>query len=242
MLDLFRGEVYRLFHKRNMYLYLGAVMLGYVGLVFMRSGGFNQASVFDDANTMFSFLPALLGGYFFTSLYSDDLTAKNLITLVGYGTSRAKIVLTKLALMTVFTVVSFAIFTAIHFGIYTVLGFAATGPVIGYVLAIAFQNILLTVGFALVASIVVYGTQRPTFAAVAYFMLAFNVVKMIFTAISTLANVDIVSHTLSGSAGNIMLQLISGSYAAAPWLEFAGLLTLAIVASVFVFKKKELEF
>jgi len=243
MIHLFRGEVYRILHKRSMYRYLAVVFLGVLAITFMRSSGLNADSVVDDAGTLFQLMPALLGGYFFTSIFSDDLTSKNLITLVGYGTSRTKIIITKLLLMLVFTFLSFAVLTGLHLAAYALLGFAATGPAIGYVLAFALQNLLLTIGFTAVAAIVVYGTQRPTFAAVAYFMLAFNVVTMLIRAVSGLLDVDLSSRLISGTAGDIMMGLlVPGGVSAAPWIEFAAYLALAIGAAIFVFKRREMEF
>ena len=243
MLNLFRGEVYRLFHKRNMYLYVGAVLLGFLVVTFMRSSGFNESSVVDDAANLFQLMPALLGGYFFTSLFSDDLSSKNLITLVGYGTSRTQIVLTKLLLMVVFTIGAFGLLTGLHLAAFALLGYPATGAALGFVLAIVLQNVLLTVGFASVAAIVVYGTQKPTFAAVTYFMLAFNVVTMIIRAVSGLLYVDISGRLLSGTADNIMLGMLTpGSWPIAPALEYLAYLILAIGAAIFVFKRREMEF
>jgi len=243
MLNLFRGEVYRMLHKKKMYIYLGAVLLGYLALTFMRSGGFGPQSVADDANLAFQFMPALLGGYFFTSLYADDLTAKNLITLVGYGTSRTRIVITKLLLMVVFTTAIFAILTVLHLGAYAALGFAANGMALRMVLAIALRNILLTIGYALVASVVVYGTQRPTFAAVAYFMLAFSVVSMIITVAASLMDIDISGRFLSGTTSNILLSLSgAGGSIIGPGIEYLAYALLATIAAIFVFKHRELEF
>lgn len=245
MRNLFKGEAYRLFHKRNMYLYLGAVFIGYLLIAFMRSGGFTASSVVDDAGNLFQLMPALLGGYFFTSLYSDDLTSKNLITLVGYGTSRTRIVLTKLALMALFTAASFAVLVGLHLGIYALLGAAATGPAIHAVLAFAVQAALATLGFAAVASVVVYGLQRPTFAVVTYFMLAFSVVAMLINAATSMLNIDLSGHLISGTTSQIMAGLVVPGAAGsimAPGLELLGYLALATAAALYLFKNREMEF
>jgi len=243
VLDLFRGEVYRILHKRNMYLYLGAVLFGYAAIVFMRSGGFGPNSVVTDASTMMQLMPALLGGYFFTSIFTDDLNAKNLITLVGYGTSRTRIVLTKMLLMAVCTVAIFALLTILHLGIYAAFGFSADAAQLHLVLVITLQFILVTLGFSAVAAIVVYGTQKPTFAVVAFFMLAFNVVTMMVNAASSLLNIPLNNHLISGTASQIMLGFaVAGNRLAAPLLEYLAYFVLAIAAAVFLFKNREMEF
>lgn len=242
MFDLFQGELYRLAHKRNMYRYFGVVALGVIALHFMRSSGYGDESVVTDAATLFSFLPALLGGYFFTSLYTDDLAAKNLITLVGFGTSRSRIVVTKLLLMALTTLLAYGLFTALHLGIFAVLGHGATGSQASAVLVIALQSWLLTLGFAAVSSVVVYGLQKATFAVVTYFMLAFSVVTMLITAATSMVNIDLTGHLISGTTSRIMGGLLTASSLGAPLIEYLAYVALAIAASIFLFKNRELEF
>jgi len=243
MLDLFRGELYRILHKRNMYLFLGIVFFAYLAITFMRANSFGPDSVVTDAATMLQLMPAVLGGYFFTAVFTDDLSAKNLITLVGYGTSRTKIVLTKLALMALFTVICFVLIALLHLGAYAVFGFAATASQIRLVGAVIVQFILMTLGFAAVAAIVVYGTQKPTFAVVTYFMLAFNVVTMLINAASSLLNVNLSAHLISGTTSQMMMGFAApGGNVLAPLLEYLGYVVLAVVAAIILFKNREMEF
>jgi len=243
MLDLFRGEVYRILHKRNMYLYLGGIAFLYLLIVFIRSAGFTANSVVTDAATLMMVLPAILGGYFFASLFSDDLSAKNLITLVGYGVSRIKIVLTKLILMAIFTVITFGAMFGLHLGAYALFGFAATGVQLRLIAAIGLQFVLMTMGFTALSAVVVYGTQKSTFAVVTYFLLSFNVVSMLARAAAHLANIDINPHLISGTSGQLMLSIANpGSGFVAPGLEYLAYLILAIVAAIVLFKKREMEF
>ena len=243
MINLFAGEAYRILHKRNMYKYVGAVLLGIMAITFMRSGGFTESSIVDDAANIFPLMPTLLGGYFFTSIFSDDLTSKNLITLVGYGTSRATIVLTKLALLLVFVVGAFLLLTGMHLGVYALLGYPATGAAAGYVIAFALQNVLLTMGFGAIAAIVVYGTQKPTFAAVTYFMLAFNVVTMLLRAVAGLLEINIAGRLISGTTDSILLSTITpGAIPIAPVFEYLAYLAIAVGAAIFVFRRREMEF
>jgi len=243
MFNLFRGEVYRVFHKHNMYWFIGVVALGYLAITFMRSGGFGADSVVTDAATMFQFMPAILGGYFFTSVFTDDLNAKNLITLVGYGMSRTRIVLTKLLLMLLFTVLSFALLVVLHLVAHAVFGFAASGGQLRMILAIAAQFVLMTMGFAAVAAVVVYGTQKPTFAVVTYFMLAFNVVTMLLNAVANLLGFSLSNRLISGTTVQMMLGLATpGNALLAPGLEYLAYLAIAIAAAIVIFKNREMEF
>jgi len=242
MKELFSAEMYRLSRKRNMYLYFGAIALGYLLIVFMRSRGLGPDSVVTDAATVFGFMPALLGGFLFTSLFTDDLTARNLITLVGNGISRTQIVLTKFLALILTTAIAFALLLVWHLACYAIFGAAAAGPQIGYVAAIALQLWLVTLGFSAVAACVVYGTQKATVAVVAYFMLAFNVVTMLVNIVTSQLNLDLSSRLFSGTSVNIMSNLMLGGNAIAPAIEYLVYLILAIVAAIVIFAKREMEF
>jgi len=243
MLNLFRGEVYRIMHKRNMYWFVGVGAFGYLAIAFMRSGGFGSDSEVTDAATMMQFMPAILGGYFFTAVFTDDLTAKNLITLVGYGMSRTKIVLTKLLLMLLFTLLSFALIVVSHLTAYAVFGFAASSGQMRMILGIAAQFVLMTIGFAAVAAVVVYGTQKPTFAVVTYFMLAFNVVTMLLNAVANLLGFNLTNRFISGTTVRMMLGMaMPGNPLWAPSLEFLAYLAIATLAAIVIFRNREMEF
>ena len=85
MLNYMRGELYRLLHKKSLYLFFGALALGYTLVAFVRSGGLGEDSLLGDAANFFGYLPALAGGFLFAAVYTDDLSAKSLATLVGFG-------------------------------------------------------------------------------------------------------------------------------------------------------------
>jgi len=76
MLRLINGEIYRLLHKKSMYIYFCSLAAGYFLIAFIRSGGLNAQSIVNDAFNFFNFLPAIAGGFLFSTIYTDDLTRK----------------------------------------------------------------------------------------------------------------------------------------------------------------------
>jgi len=242
MLKLIRGEIYRLIHKKSTYIYFAVLLVGYFLLAFMRSGGFDQESLVNDALELFYFLPALVGGFLFAAIYTDDLNAKNLITLVGHGLSKTKIVLAKFVLAILFGAVVFALVPLIHCAIYTALGCLVTTQEWAMLYAIVFKSWLATLGFCALASIVVYGLQRTTFAIVTYILLAVNVVHTLLVSALNMLNLNLSDHLLSGITDRIATDLMSNVSVALPFLEYAIYIVIAVILSIVVFRKKEMEF
>jgi len=239
---LLRGEIYRLTHKRSMYIYFAALIAGYLMVVFVRSGGFDADSVVSDAMTFFYILPALAGGYLFAAIFTDDLNSKNLITLVGYGLSKTTIVLTKFLLGVLCAGVFYALLAGIHCGMYTLLGATPTSVQSGWVFAVALKYFLMTVAFFALSSIVVYAIQRTTFALVTYLLFGFNVITTLITAVSKIAGLNVGGYVVSGLTDKIFLGVVNGNVMIAPLLGYLCYLIIALVLAAVAFTNKEMEF
>ena len=242
MAKLIRGEIYRLLHKKSMYIYFGALILGYCLLVFMRSGGFDSESVMMDAPSFFQFFPALIGGFLFAAVYTDDLNSKNLITLVGYGLGKSTIALAKFIIGVLSATVIFGLITAIHCGIYTLLGHAPTAQQAEMVFITSLTQLMMTVAFFAFSSIVAFGLQRTTFAFVVYILFGFSVVTMLVKTVFSLAHIEISQYLVSGITNTLMARMVNGASVVAPVLEYAAYIIVAIALSVLAFRKKEMEF
>jgi len=242
MFDLFRGELYRLLRKKSLYIYFGALAAGYFALAFIRSGGFKEESVTGDALTMFSMLPALAGGVLFTAVYTDDLNSKNLISLAGFGLSRATIVIVKFILIALFGTVVFGLAPVYHCAVYAVFGRTATAGMAGVICAVSLKHLLATLAFSAVSGIVVYGFQRATFAIVSYLLLAFGVIgSLIAVALNTFAP-GLTRHLISGVTDRILADILSGGTPVLPLIEYTIYILVAVALSVVVFSRKEMEF
>jgi len=245
MLKLIRGEIYRLLHKKSMYIYFGVVAAGYFLIAFVRSGGFGEESLVKDAINLFVAFPVLAGGFFFTAIYTDDLNSKNLITLVGYGISKAKIMLAKFLLIIMSGAAFFCLLPLFHYAVYAALGCVATASQLVMIFAVSLKFLLMTLAFSALSSIVVFGLQRTTFAVVTYLLLAFSVVGTLITAISNVLELNLASHLASGITDRILAGIISGGSLASlalPVAEYIAYVGIASVLSAVAFYKKEMEF
>jgi len=246
MLKLIRGEMYRLLHKRSMYIYFGALVVGYFLLAYIRSGGFNEESIIKDAFNFFNFLPALAGGFLFSAIYTDDLGSRNLITLVGYGIAKTKIVIVKLIVTTLFGAAVFGLSPLVLYCVHAALGWAATANTMAMVYAVSLKYLLMTLAFAALSGIVVYGLQRTTFAMVSYILLAFNVVSGLITVLvsNMLGDVAtvVLNRLVSGITDRILAGIMIGSSLIGPVIEYIIYVAIAATLSVLAFRKKEMEF
>jgi len=247
MIRLIHGEIYRLAHKRSLYIYFALLAACYAFLAFVRSGGFDSESILRDAGSFFEYMPVLAGGFLFAAVYTDDLNSKTLISLVGFGTGKTKIVVVKFILMAVFCIAAFGLAPLFLFGIHAALGWPAPADVLLQVYMISFKQFLVSVGFAALSGIVVYGLQRTTFAIVAYVLLAFGIISGLA---SWILNSDFVSalfpglssHLMAGISGRIYMAAAKGEPFIMPLIEYAIYVAVAIALSSLAFRKKEMEF
>jgi ABC-type transport system involved in multi-copper enzyme maturation permease subunit len=242
MFKLIRGEIYRLLHKKSMYIYFGVLAAGYFIVAFIRSGGFNAETLVKDAINFFQFLPALAGGFLFSAIYTDDLNSKNLITLVGYGINKTKIVIAKFILMLLSGAFVFGLMPLYHYVVYAVLGCIGTANQMAMIYAVSLKFLLMTLAFAAISSIIVYGLQRTTFAMVSYILLAFSVIGTLITAVSKMLELNITDHLVSGITDRMLAGIISGVLLPLPIIEYIIYILIVTMFAVIAFHKKEMEF
>jgi len=247
MIKLITGEMYRLLHKKSIYTYFCSLAAGYFLIAFIRSDGFNAQSIVNDAFNFFNFLPAIVGGFLFSSIYTDDLIAKNLITLVGFGMSKAKIVLAKIVLTALLGTVIFALAPLLLYVTHAAFGWTATASTMTMVYAVSFKYLLITIGYSALSGIVVYGLQRTTFAMVLYILFAFNIVGSLFKLfLVNMVGVGFASlitdRLMPGITDRIFAGIISGGPLALPVIEYIIYVAIVVMVSVIAFNKKEMEF
>lgn len=242
MTKLIRADIYRLLRKKSLYVYFGGLAVAYLLLAYVRSGGFTAESTGSDAMTFFGWLPAFAGGLIFASVFTDDLDSKSLTTLVGSGLGKARIVVARLILTAGASAVVLAIAPVFHCAIYAALGWPPTAATWALVYAAALKAWLMTIGFAALSAIVVYGAQRTTLAVMTYVLLAFGVVSGLMTMALNSFGPNLIPHLLSSVTGRVQAALTSGGSPVWPLIEFLIYVVAAVAAAVLVFRKKEMEF
>jgi len=229
-------------HKKSIYIFFATLAGGFLLITYIRSGGFTSDSIVNDAINFFFYLPVLAGGFLFSAIYTDDLNSKNLISLVGFGLGKAKIVLSKLVLMTLFSAVVFGLAPLFHCAVFRLFGWTTTASTWTMVYVVSVKYFLTTAAYAALSSIVVYGLQRTTFAIVSYILLTLSIVSGLLTAgLNTFAP-GLIRYLISSISDRIMTGIISGSSLTLPIIEFIVYVAVVLAVSVLVFYKKEMEF
>ncbi|MDR2044577.1 MAG: hypothetical protein LBQ15_09485 [Clostridium sp.] len=247
MFPYLRGEIYRLLCKKSLYLYFGAFALAYLLLMFIRMGSSGAEQMLTDAETLFGFLPPVIGGYLFAAIYTDDLNARNLATLIGFGMNKAQIILSKLLLMALFGTVMVGLVPLFMYAAYAVLGTPASFAILGEVSVWGLKALMEILAFASLSAAVVYGLQRATFGMVTYLLLALGIVSQLLEA---LLNWDMVSGLLPGLSRHLMagillrtlVGILTGESVLLPASEYVVYVAVTVVLSSLAFHKKELEF
>jgi ABC-type transport system involved in multi-copper enzyme maturation permease subunit len=247
MLSYFGGEVYRLFHKRSMYIYFGVLALGYLLLTFFRAHTFGYGSVLTDAENLYLYLPPLVGGFLFAAVFTDDLNSKNITTLVGFGLSKAAIVVAKFLLVLLFSAICYALVMLLTWLIHAAFGWPASADMMVVVGKYAFKQLLTTVVFAAIASIFVYGFLRTTFALVFYLLFVLSVFGALLARLFSLDFfMKIIPNLANYLPDSLIDQLsegmIAGSFPIGPSIGCALYIVVSIVIAIIIFSRRELEF
>jgi len=242
MLKYIHGEIYRLLRKKSMYIYFGMLAVGYILITYIRSSGFTPESILNDAYTIFGFLPVLVGGFLFAAIYTDDLSSKNLIPLVGFGLRRITIVISKLILMALFGTIIFGLAPLLHIVVYSVLGFPATSNVWMMIYATSLEYLLTTLAFAALAGVAVYGLQRTTFAIVLYLLLALNIISQLLVMMLGSHVPNLTNYMIGSITDRIFNAITDSGSLTLPVIGFVTYVLIALVLTTLAFNKKEMEF
>lgn len=247
MLNYLTAEIKRIISKKSTWYYFIGCFLGYLLIVLMRITSLTNDTVISDASFLFaSMLPLFAGTMLFSVVYNDDLTARTLPQVVGFGLARPLIILVKTCVLILITALVFLIGFIIFNGLYFILG-VNTIDTATKTLPFMLTPFLQIIGYSMVASVVVYGTQRATMAIVAFLVFASSLVPQLLNAllssslvISIIGNISpyLMSNIINRLGANVLLGNSSVGEIVGITLYMVGFIALAM----FVFNKKEMEF
>jgi ABC-2 type transport system permease protein len=247
MLNYIKAEFYRIFHKKNLYIYFIALLAVYGLTIFIRLSTFDHSSIADEALTVFNFFPVFIGGYIFTSVYNDDLNAGTLASVIGFGRSKFFIILSKLGITIILTTgFYFCALIALE-SLFYLTGAAMGIDTIVLFLKMVLNPLLLTIGYVSIAGIFVYGIQKATFSIVAYVLLSLGIIS---TILEKLLKHDAIQSIFGDLSKYMLTNIVSrfSSYIMGVdsngWtiLQYCIYLLIVLAISTVVFHKKELEF
>ena len=175
----------------------------------------------------------------FSTIYNDDLTAKTLPSLIGFGTKRTTIIISKIIISIIMSVVMFLSAFIVFYLMFTILGISINENMSIGLLKILFMNLLKLLAFSTISSVVVYGTQKATFSIVTFILLITSFISQMLSLLLTQIKgiVDLSKFTLIPIVSNLMIE--TTFLTILPYLIYV---MIFITLSVIAFRKKDLEF
>ncbi|MDR2541668.1 MAG: hypothetical protein LBD11_08210, partial [Candidatus Peribacteria bacterium] len=141
--------------------------------------GISQTNLIREGNLILNFLVFIGGSFLFATIYTDDLQAKSLPSLIGFGKKRATILLSKFVVTVLIMSLMFFLALGGFCLLFTVLGFTIDAPLFNEAFHLAIKNILLVVAYSSISSVIVYATQKSSVAIVAFVLLATGFISQI---------------------------------------------------------------
>lgn len=239
MLNYIRADLTRILTRKSFYIFFASLLSLYLIGLFITSSTLSEDKIVNQASNIFMFLSLLGGGYLFTAIYNDDLTAKSLPALLGFGIKRTTIIIAKIIIFIIMSSLIFLLAYITFNLIFMVLGFKIDGDMTNQILKLLLTYFLQLLAYTSIASIIVYGTQKATMSIVAFVLLATSFIsQMLLLLLSQFKDmVDLTRFTLMP----IIAELISKGNLVSI-LSYLIYIIVFITLSMIAFKKKDLEF
>ncbi len=246
MINYIRAEIYRIVSKKNLYAFLGALLVLYAIMMVIQYGGHapnGAGNIVTQSKTLFSLMAILGGCFLFFTVYTDDLTAKTLPALIGFGKKRASIVIAKLAVMVLFTVAMFALTLVAFRALFSAMGYSTGGDVARQLWSVVSEKSLMVVAFAAVSSVVVYGTQKAVLSVVLFAFLSSGIISQLLI---NFLDSSLVRGMAGGGLGDYtvipIITALTGGTTIATVVPYVVYLGLFVALSIVAFGRKDLEF
>ena len=245
MINLIKAELYRYTKKKSLLILLG---LFSILLLFVYFQVNDKETTVMFLTELIKMAPMLIGIYLFSIIYGDDLRAKSSQSSIGFGYSRASIIISKLLTGIIMTCLIF-IYVMINYALMAVIFNLNINADIRTIMGHNFiLSLILIISFFSLASVFAFLTQKSTFGIITYILLASGFVNNILGLIfklqifkSIFKNLN--DYTVTNSI-NTISNLLNNQKALTvqPVLTLITFLVISTTISIIVYKNVELEF
>ncbi len=250
MKNLIKGDIRRIMCKRSFWIAFIASVLINFAIVLFYLFGMNYSSLNylqGNIDGMGDLGGTVLGVAVFLAVYADDFKSMTIISVIGRGNSRLKVILAKFINSVIITLLLYAIFSLQVFIMTKVMGITLL-PDESLALGLAiFRGIFLTIGYVTIAAIVIYTTGNMPFSVfmIVMFYIVVPTVLMVTATLPILKNIHLERYDYNGLTSAGISDIILG-------MPVNGILTLLLAFIIYVggslaiiyavFNKKELDF
>lgn len=191
MLKLIRSEIYRLLHKKSLYMTNAVLMVIFGAILYfaMTEAGRDDMSMMLIGNSLLPITPYIFGAIWFIAVYTDDFGSKSLSNIVAAGYPKWMIVVSKFIVFVLFVIFQYIILGIFYALIWLlVVGHLPNLPAEGFNMLIntTIVCMILTIGFGVLASLVGYLSQKTVYGVMIYFLAGFGLFAQIVNLLSNM--------------------------------------------------------
>lgn len=208
MINYIKAELYRTTHKKSMYMYYAALVLGFL-LIIIFASNMDATSYLEILGlALVSMTAVFVAGQVFMSVYGDDVSSKSLGLSVSTGLSRTKIIIAKFIVSVVLVVCIYFVLSIVAGMVYLVLGGNFSSQDQTYIRFIFFRlaiQIVVMLVFMVLTTIVLYTSQSSTASSIVLILLimgfVYNILGMISSGIPFVS--ELMPYTVTALQGSI---------------------------------------
>ncbi len=250
MKNLIKGDIRRILCKKSLWAtFIVAIMANLAMVMFymysMKYSSFNFAIA--NLSGISDFGGMIIGVAVFIAVYADDFKSMTIISIIGRGNSRLKIIIAKFINSVIITFLLFIIFALQVFVLTKIMGIVMIPDELLAVYMGVIKGIYITIGYVTMASIFMYATGNIAFSVfmVVMLYLIIPVVLQLSSMLPLLQNMHLSRYEYSGLASEGLTNILLGMPVSGIAIMIGSFIiyvggSLAIIYAVF--NKKELDF
>lgn len=242
MINYLKAEFYRIFSKKSMYIYFFILAALYGLMMFSRMSYLTSADALSEGSILMELLVFGGSSFIFSIVYNDDLSARSLASVIGYGQKKGMIILSKLLLAVIMNTFMYLAALLCFSGILFFIGAPVPASAVPELLLYMLQKLSITIAYQIIASIMVYGIQKPSFSIGFYLLLSTGFIGQLLSMLLQSGFITQIFGNLTGFMLSPIIRTMFDNVSPATVLPYLAYLIIAAVLSVGVFYKKELEF
>lgn len=247
MKNYINADFHRIEEKKSRFLLL--MLIAVIQIAFLLYSGlakhkdaFSMTNEIDGVDTLYM---VIIMAYNILLSYGQDFQAKAMQSALGMGLTRRQVVLSKWISMSLIIVADFLFLGVVQFTTVIALGKLAGGFTLSRTITTLFSRLIMLILSMTLTMIVLFYTQNVLLGILAYFYIILGVTSSIIDiAIKNpivqklqLWNIDV-----TNQVPGFMDRLLTGQFDIRYFLGILLYFIIGIELSVYLFKKKELDF
>ena len=242
MLDFIKADIHRVMRKRSFVVMTALVLVIFaatliVTLKFVKSP---EEGVKLVSSLLQEVAVLLIGIPLFTAVFTDSFNSKSMQAVIGFGTSRKRLIISRYCEYLVILALVFLAISMVSLAVFVVTGHLSIS---GSLFRELWEGYLVTALSVNAAMVFAYGAQNPTLGLIIFICLAANVFALLLTGLSFIP--FLAKHGIDPALilpSNLLYEALHNCKPMFYLYTILGYVVLPLFLSIKTFEKKELEF